>query len=207
MRRPSGPRRLSGAWGSWDEVGGKKVFRDRIRGAAMRCEGFKQDRDDRSNVPEDSLSRRGGSGVVAARAQRCWRISRIWEWNGVGGEHCCRPVLCWARNSWGPPSWAVLVRHWLVQVGGGHSIGHGSSSSCVVSQASSHASLPRPHRKKVDSTASASLPQPDRGRLAGILSTSRRRFPHPRFSVVRTCCTPSPVVQQRNELIELTELA
>ncbi|PMD65234.1 uncharacterized protein K444DRAFT_174767 [Hyaloscypha bicolor E] len=131
MRRPSGPRRLSGAWGGWDEVGGKRKC------SGTEFEGQRCDARD-SNMKETTgqtyqrilYQGGGGSGVVAARAQRCWRISRIWEWNGVGGEDCCRPVLCWARNSWGPPSWAVLVRHWLVQLGGGHSIGHGSSSSC-----------------------------------------------------------------------------
>jgi hypothetical protein len=177
----------------------------------MRCEGFKQDRDDGSNVPEDSLSRRGVDLVWWQLERKdvggSARFGNGMEWNGVGGEDCCRAVcaVLGSRNSWGPPSWAVLVRHWLVQVGGGHSIGHRSSSSCPRLP-------PTPPSlaltvKKVDFTASASLPQPDRGRLAGILSTSRRRLPHPRFSVVRTCCTPSPVVQQRNESIELTELA
>jgi hypothetical protein len=187
------------------------VFGDRIRGAAMRCEGFKQDRDDGSNVPEDSLSRRGwiwcGGQLERKDVGGSARFGNGMEWNGVGGEGCCRAVcaVLGSRNSWGPPSWAALVRHWVGATWWWAQ--HRPRKLFLVSQASSHASLPRPHRKKVDSTASASLPQPDRGRLAGILSTSRRRFPHPRFSVVRTWCTPSPVVQQRNELIELTELA
>jgi hypothetical protein len=171
----------------------KKLFRDRIRGAAMRCEGFKQDRDEGSNVPEDSLSRRG------------W----IWEWwqlerKDVGGsarfgngvewsgmvlqmrivvELCCTALCsalatvgdlrrgpCWHRIGWWwarhrPPKPSSLSRSL-------------SSHSLSLSQT---LSLALTGKRAIPLLAPHSPNQTgvDRTRPASILSTSRRRFPGP----------------------------
>jgi hypothetical protein len=129
-----GPRRLS----ELGRSGKKKLFRNRVRGAAMRCEGFRQDRDEGSNVPGDSLSRQGGvwSGDSSSAKMLADQQDLEMDWSGmvlqmrIVVELCCT-VLCSALATVGDlrrgPCWHRIG--WR----GGHGIGHRRSRRSLSS--------------------------------------------------------------------------
>lgn len=179
-----GPRRLSDVWGvgtKWK----KKLFRDRIRGAVMRCEGFKQDRDEGSNVPEDSLSRRGGSGSGSSSSAKMLADQQDlgMEWSGmvlqmrIVVELCCT-VLCSALATVGDlrrgPCWHRIGWRWARHR-------PPKPSSLALLSLSQTPSLALTGKRSIPLLAPHSPNQTgvDRARPAGFLSTSRRRFPGP----------------------------
>jgi hypothetical protein len=103
MRRPSGPRRLSDAWGSWDEVGGgkKSVQGPNSRGSdAMR--GIQTGQRRRVKRTRGFFIKAGGwiwCGGSSSAKMLADQQDLGMEWNGMVLEvrivvELC--VLCWA---------------------------------------------------------------------------------------------------------------